>query len=92
MSADEGVSERPRGVERPDDVVEPLHTLYRPERVLVVRDRLPETAGPRALLAELDVHVLPATAVPEGVPIRRSTTNVNTRADLAAVRERSGES
>lgn len=79
-------------VEHPDGVVEPLHTLYRRERVLAVRDRLPATAGPRALLAELAVHVVPVAAVPEEVPIRRSTTNVNTRADLAAVRERSRES
>jgi molybdopterin-guanine dinucleotide biosynthesis protein A len=78
-------------IEHPDGVVEPLHTLYRRKSVLAARDRLPEAAGPRALLADLEVHVVPVAAAPEGVPIRRSTTNVNTRADLAAVRERRGE-
>jgi len=74
-------------VEHPDGVVEPLHTLYRRERVGAARERLSRSAGLRAALAELDVHVVPAAAVPDRVPMARSTTNVNTRADLAAVRE-----
>lgn len=77
-------------LEHPDGVVEPLHTLYRRERVVAARTHLPRSAGPRALLAELDVHVVPAVEVPERVPLERSTTNVNTRADLAAARGSNG--
>lgn len=72
-------------VEHPDGVVEPLHALYRRTSVLTARDRLARSAGPRALLADLDVHVVPTAAVPDRVPMDRSTTNVNTRADLASV-------
>jgi molybdopterin-guanine dinucleotide biosynthesis protein A len=73
-------------VEHPDGTVEPLHTLYRRERVVAARERLPRAAGPRALLAGLDVHVVPVAAVPADVPMARSTTSVDTRADLAAAR------
>lgn len=73
-------------VHRPDETVEPLHTLYRRSRLLAAREQLARTDGPRSLLATLDrVRFVPREAVPPRVPLDRSTTNVNTREELAAV-------
>lgn len=70
----------------PDGALDPLHAVYRRERVAALRDRLPPTAGPRAVLADLDaVHTVPVDDAPAGVPLDRSTTNVNTVDELAAV-------
>lgn len=75
-------------VEHPDGTLDPLHTLYRRERVLAASERLPRAAGPRALLAELaHVHTVPLEDAPASVPLERSTTNFNTREELEAVRD-----
>ncbi|ESP88776.1 molybdenum cofactor guanylyltransferase [Candidatus Halobonum tyrrellensis] len=75
----------------PDGALDPLHAVYRRERVAALRDRLPPTAGPRAALAELDaVHTVPVDDAPAGVPLGRSTTNVNTVAELAAAADEAG--
>lgn len=74
-------------VEHPNGVFDPLHTVYRRESVIGLRNRLPRTAGPRMLLSELDcVDTVSTAAVPAHVPLAMSTTNVNTRQELEAVR------
>jgi len=72
-------------VRHPDGTPEPLHALYRTSAVERVRNRLPSAAGPRALLESLEpVVTVPVDAAPAGLPVEESTTNVNTRAELAA--------
>lgn len=67
---------------------EPLHALYRRESVLRVRESVPATAGVRSLVSHLDeVVAVPFGDVPAGVDLERSTTNVNTRADLARLEQ-----
>jgi len=73
-------------LQHPDGTVEPLHTLYRRSAVECARERLPRSAGPRALLAALDpVRAISVDAVPTEIPLRESLTNVNTRAALEEV-------
>jgi molybdopterin-guanine dinucleotide biosynthesis protein A len=73
----------------PDGTPEPLHALYRTSAVERVRNRLPSSAGPRALLESLEpVVTVPVDAAPAGLPVEESTTNVNTRDELAAAAPR----
>jgi molybdopterin-guanine dinucleotide biosynthesis protein A len=79
-------------VEHPDGTLEPLHTLYRRERVVEAAERLPRAAGPRALLAELaQVRTVPPGDAPASVPLARSLTNFNTREEFEAVRDEAGD-
>jgi molybdopterin-guanine dinucleotide biosynthesis protein A len=65
---------------------QPLHALYRRDAVLAGAAGL-AGRGPRALLDRLDsVRRVPVTDA--DAPLARAVTNVNTREDLAAVRER----
>jgi len=74
-------------VEDPTGGLEPLHSVYRRESVLDCHLRLPRTAGPRMLLSELDTVVTISTAdAPPHVPLEASSTNVNTREELDAIR------
>lgn len=68
-----------------EGLVQPVHAIYRTRALenCSVRDQ-----PLRAVLAELDVHRVPVATAPESVPLSLSVTNVNTRADLAAVRRR----
>lgn len=71
----------------PSGEYEPLHALYRCEALSAVEQDLPAAAGVRFLLDGLAaVEPVPVVYAPEGVPLRESTTNVNTRADLADLR------
>lgn len=76
-------------LEHPDGTIEPLHTLYRLSAIERVREELPRTGGPRALLASLPaVETVPVSAVPDRIPVEESTTNVNTRTDLETATRR----
>lgn len=69
-----------------DGTVNPLHALYRQSAITAVREELPRTAGPRALLESLDhVVTVAVDTIPDRVPVEESTTNVNTWDDLKAV-------
>jgi molybdopterin-guanine dinucleotide biosynthesis protein A len=75
--------------QHPNGVVDPLHTVYRRQRVVELQHAVPRAAGPRRLLSELERVCTVSTAdVPEHVPLEMSTTNVNTRRELDAVRNR----
>lgn len=88
------------GGDRPAAVVtvvdgydEPLHALYRPAAVTAVEGEVPDGAGLMALLDALDSlegfdGVVRVEATDLGRPVLDAVSNVNTRADLAAVRER----
>jgi len=75
-------------VRLPDGTVEPLHAAYRRAAVLAARDRLAPDDGPRALVDALDARTVRLDDAPPDVPLSTSLSNVNTRADLAAARER----
>lgn len=76
-------------VRNPDGTVEPLHACYRRSAVLAARDRLPRAGGVRALFDALDAtRVDSPDDAPADVPLAASLSNVNTRADLDAIRER----
>lgn len=73
----------------PDGTRDPMHTLYRRDAVADARDRLPRSGGVRALLAALDrVQAVPVGAAPPDAGLADSLANVNTRAELDAIRER----
>lgn len=73
-------------VAQPDGTVEPLHTLYRLTAVTETREQLSSTDGPRSVVDALDnVRVVTPETPPFHVPLRRSTTNVNSREDLSTV-------
>lgn len=70
-----------------DGTVEPLHTLYRRERVLEMRSQSAQIVSPRELLSKLPhVYTIPVDTVPDEIPLAASTTNVNTAEELATVR------
>lgn len=68
---------------------EPLHAFYRRSSVGGALSSLPREAGLHALLAELgDVQTVPVEDAPDGIDVEASLTNVNTKAELAALVER----
>jgi len=73
-----------------DGVVQPTHALYRRDAVLRVASDLPRDGGVRALVESLgDVARYPVEAGADA-GLASSLANVNTRADLRALRERDG--
>jgi molybdopterin-guanine dinucleotide biosynthesis protein A len=69
-----------------DGVVQPTHALYRRAAVRQAARRLPGDAGVRSLLDALEaVRRLPVAAG-HGADLAASLTNVNTRAELRALR------
>lgn len=70
-----------------DETGEPqlLHAVYRTAALADYCGRRPETHCLRALVADLSVDRIPPTAGPPDVDLPASTTNVNTRAALAAL-------
>jgi molybdopterin-guanine dinucleotide biosynthesis protein A len=69
-----------------DGTAEPMHALYRRVAVQRVYDSLPQAGGVWTLLDALDAETVPVAAAPERVRLAQSTTNVNTREALAALR------
>lgn len=75
------------GVEYPDGVVEPLHTIYRRKSVVERQDQHSQFDGPQALLTTLpNVRTLSLDEIPEDIPFKRSSTNVNTIEDLESLK------
>ena len=66
-------------------VPQPTHALYRRAAVLRVARELPAAAGVRSLLAALPVVRRLPVAAGTDVGLRRSLTNVNSRAELRAL-------
>jgi molybdopterin-guanine dinucleotide biosynthesis protein A len=73
-----------------DGVVQPTHALYRREAVCRVAPDLPRDGGVRALVGALDDVARHPVEAGAGVGMASSLANVNTRADLRALRERDG--
>ena len=72
----------------PDGVVEPLHAGFRRSAVLAARDRVPSGGGVVALFDALDAtRTVAVEDAPAGVDLAASLSNVNTRADLEALRD-----
>ena len=65
-----------------DGTVQPLHAAYRVAAVERVRTDLPRSAGLSALLDRLDVLAVDVDEAPDGVRLRESLLDVDTRADL----------
>ncbi len=73
-------------VQQPNGTIDPLHTLYQQPTLKRVRKQLPSAVGPRMLLASLEkVVTVPIEAAPASLPIKESTTNINTRDELETV-------
>lgn len=73
----DAVALRPR-----DGVRESLHALYRVDAALAVRERLPPTAGPQALLDEVTVMDVRPSDAPPSVDVGASLADVDTIAEL----------
>lgn len=73
----DAVAVRPRG-----GVRQSLHALYRVDAALALRERLPPTAGPQALLDRVTVRDVRPADAPPAVDVDASLADVDTGADL----------
>ncbi|UVE52294.1 molybdenum cofactor guanylyltransferase (plasmid) [Haloferax larsenii] len=65
-----------------------LHAVYETAALEAYCERRPDSHSLRSLVAELSVETVPPESTPDGVGVLRSAVNVNTRAELAAARQR----
>lgn len=76
-------------VRRPDGTPEPMHAFYRRDAIAAVEDRLPRTGGVRTLPDVVaSCATIPLAEAPDDARLVDSLSNVNTREELAAVKER----
>ncbi|WP_169302337.1 molybdenum cofactor guanylyltransferase [Halorientalis salina] len=64
---------------------QPVHAIYRTDAITGCESSV---GSMRAFVDDLDVYPVPVETTPASVPLSRSLTNVNTQADLTAVRRR----
>lgn len=69
----------------------PLHAVYDRRALEQYCRQQPEDVRLQRLVSELDASVVPARDVPDRVPLDRSVSNTNTRAELSVVRTQIGD-